>query len=701
MISKSPESAVKTPSLVIWGFFFGTLFLLIAGKSFFSSLDTRLRDFWYRVRIDAGNPSEHPIIGKLAPILPPVKNVENIILVIADDRSVLGIPALFQGDRRVYAQVLKQIGAGKPRAIGLDVFFPNITAHDEEQDKILADTVKELGNVVLKSFRRGDQQMTPPYPALAVAGNSAPSYFRPHVDEAVRKVSLVFRPASGEPMPSFQTEIARMYFGIQREHLDFEAEQISLHLPSGDFRIPLTDGENIFVNYSLAPRSFRSIPMIDVYTGNEDSSVFKEKIVLLGVANSMSEDRNFTPLGGPEFTTFIHAVILQNLISREIVSAGSAWEGDIMGLLFLISSVFVASRFLHPGAFAIGTILGSILLLGGSGFLLLFSNRVIDVTPSLFALIGTFIFSTGQKYYSELSEKLRIKNAFQHYVTASVVNEILKDPTKLNLHGEERNLTIFFSDIEGFTTISEGMSPLVVVSLLNEYLTTMTEIIFKFDGLLDKYEGDAIMSVFGAPIDQSDHAIRACRCALEHQKVLAKMRETWKKEGKPGLRIRIGINTGIVVVGNMGSKMRFDYTVIGDNVNLAARLETANKLFNTDILISGATAELAKTAILTRFLGMLKVMGRKQAVPVYEVLAALNDPDTAAIESQHLAKQVYEKALSLALQQKFSEAILELVPFCEKYHDDRPALLLKKRCEDFILKPPPPDWDGIMVQEQK
>jgi len=684
----------------LWGFFFFSFFILVIGNPLFKILDTRLRDFWFSVRLKAASPAENPFWGKFSSFFPPLPSGKEIVVVLADDRSVLGIPPLFRGDRRVYAQTLKNISEGRPKVIAFDVFFPTVTAQDEEQDTILAETVKKLGNVVLKSFRRGDEQITPPFPALALAGSVAPSYFRAHVDEAVRKASALFRPALKEPILSFQAETARIFWGIPIEKVNFGETELVFKLPSGPYSIPLHDGEFVFVNYNVFPRSFQTLSLIDVYNKTVDPTVFTDKIVILGIGNSMSEDRLFTPFGTPEFTPFIHAVIIDNFISRSLIAGGNEWLAPSLGLCLLIICIFLVAPSLEPLIFGSLVFLGVILLLGIS-FFALSACRMFDVTPSIFSLVATLVFSIGFRYYSELSEKLRIKNAFQHYVTASVVNEILRDPSKLKLHGEERQLTIFFSDIEGFTSLSEGMSPLMVVSILNEYLTSMTEIIFAYGGLLDKYEGDAIMSVFGAPVDQTDHPIRACLCALEHQKTLAKLREKWLKEGKPPIYVRIGINTGMVVVGNMGSKMRFDYTVIGDNVNLAARLESANKLFHTEILTSGDTAELVQSRVLTRFLGILKVVGRKQTVPVYEVLADLQDPDFSNIEKMKTAKKVYEEALSLALRRKFREAVDELSGYLEKRSDDRPAVLLKKRCENYLAAPPPPDWDGIMIQDQK
>jgi adenylate cyclase len=676
---------------------FGLFFLLFQGL--LTGLDTRLRDFWAvtRLRLQA---TENPVGKALAGFLPAVPKNHDVCLILIDDHSVLSVPGLYQGDRRVFARALRIIGLGKPRAIGIDLFFGS-AGMDEEADQELADVVKGLGNVVLKAYRRGDQTITPPYPALAISGTVAPVYFRPFVDEAVRTVSLVFHPASGHKIPGFHTELARLFFGVGKKQLNITPERLELPASGSSFAVPLLDEEFGMINYQYGLRDFSAISFAQVLQAGFDPGFFKDRLVLIGSSHSMSEDRHFTPLGGPEYSIFVHAQIVQNFLNRSFVQPFFIGHGYLLGLCaLLVGTVMILLNMqpLHSLLLTFGLNIG---LLFGSGYLFLWAGRAVDVMPALLSLFASFVLLVGKRYYAEHSEKLLLKNAFQYYVTASVMNEILKDPSKLKLHGEERTLTVFFSDIEGFTSLAEGMSPLVVVDLLNEYLTQMTEIIFRHDGLLDKYEGDAIMSVFGAPIDQTDHAVKACRCALEHQRVLVQLREKWRREQKPQMRVRIGINTGLVVVGNMGSKMRFDYTVIGDNVNLAARLETANKLFQSDILISGNTAELVAGKIVTRCLGMLKVAGRRQVIPVYEVLCCSDDPNPGILASKQEMKSVYEAGLNACLKREFPEAVAVLRPYVTQHPEDRPAVLLLRRCEAFCQTPPTADWDGTMVQEQK
>ena len=207
----------------------------------------------------------------------------------------------------------------------------------------------------------------------------------------------------------------------------------------------------------------------------------------------------------------------------------------------------------------------------------------LNIVYPLLALLLTYASVTVFRYLTEERERKKIRVAFSYYVSSSVVNEMLKHPERLKLGGDKKDLTVLFSDIRGFTTISEGLSPEELVHLLNEYLTVMTDVVFKYDGTLDKYMGDAIMAIYGAPYEQQNHPASACHSALEMMEKLRKLNEKWNSEGKKPLDIGIGINTGMMMVGNMGSDQRFDYTVMGDTVNLGSRLEGINKNYRTNI----------------------------------------------------------------------------------------------------------------------
>jgi len=221
---------------------------------------------------------------------------------------------------------------------------------------------------------------------------------------------------------------------------------------------------------------------------------------------------------------------------------------------------------------------------------------------------------------TEQQEKKYIRQTFSKFVSKTVVDELLKHPDKLKLGGDKKILTVLFSDIRSFTTISEKMTPEELVEHLNEYLQAMTELVFKYDGTLDKYVGDEIMAFWGAPIPQDNHALLACKCAVEMMQVLEQLNKRWVQMNKPALHIGIGINTGEMVVGNMGSASRMDYTLMGDNVNLGARLEGTNKQYGTGIIISEFTYEHVKDHVIARELDLVRVKGKQLPVKIYELI---------------------------------------------------------------------------------
>jgi len=290
-----------------------------------------------------------------------------------------------------------------------------------------------------------------------------------------------------------------------------------------------------------------------------------------------------------------------------------------------------------------------------------------------------------------------IKSMFSTYVNPSVVDELLADPGKLALGGRRVELTVLFSDIEGFTTLAENMSPETLVGLLNEYLSAMSQIIFRTSGTLDKYEGDAIMAFWGAPVPQEDHALRACVTALDMQEAVRRINDTWPAQGKPRIAIRIGLNTGEMIVGNMGATGKFDYTVIGDNVNLASRLEGANKFYGTGIMVSQHTYDQVRASILGRELDRIAVKGRSQAVTTYELLAR-REAGTEGLErfvEQYHEGLTHYYARSWGLAEEFFRAALELRP------GDRPTLIHLERIAEFQRQEPPPTWDGVIELASK
>jgi adenylate cyclase len=299
-------------------------------------------------------------------------------------------------------------------------------------------------------------------------------------------------------------------------------------------------------------------------------------------------------------------------------------------------------------------------------------------------------------YVTADQEKRQVRAAFQHYLTRSVMEEMLKHPEKLKLGGDKRELTVLFSDIRGFTTISERLAPEELVRTLNEYLTPMTQVVFETEGTLDKYMGDALMAVWGAPLSQEDHALRACTAALRMLEELALLRKKWRAQGRPEIEIGIGINSGAMAVGNMGSDLRFDYTVMGDNVNLGSRLEGTNKEYGTRIIISQSTYSLVSGQVSARELGSVRVKGRTQPVVIYE-LRGLGAPSPA--EARTVA--AFEAGVHSYRSRLWDEAEAHFREVLATWADDGPAGHYLDDIADRRARPPEAAWDGVYQMKTK
>jgi adenylate cyclase len=274
---------------------------------------------------------------------------------------------------------------------------------------------------------------------------------------------------------------------------------------------------------------------------------------------------------------------------------------------------------------------------------------------------------------------------------------LLEHPEKLHLGGERRRVTLFFSDLAGFTTISERLSPETVVGLLNDYLSSMTEIILDEEGTVDKFEGDAIMAFWGAPLDQPDQARRACRAALRQQEALAGLNRRFADLNLPPLSMRIGLHTGDAIVGNLGSAQRFDYTVIGDTVNLASRLEGVNKFYGSHLMASEVTVAACDGGVEFRELDLVAVKGKEQAIRVFEVLGLTGELDLEIIRR----RQDFAEGLKLYRQGRFPEAQARLEAILAENPEDGPAKTFLARCRQFQTAPPPDPWDTVFRPDAK
>lgn len=325
-------------------------------------------------------------------------------------------------------------------------------------------------------------------------------------------------------------------------------------------------------------------------------------------------------------------------------------------------------------------------------FDIVFSMSYILIAGFLSTLaINVFLF------IQESHERSFIKGAFGQYLSPTVIDTLIEDPTKLSLGGERREMTAFFSDVQGFSSISESLTPDELVALLNEYLTEMCTIVSRHNGTIDKFEGDAIIAFWGAPVVQPDHAKLACYATIDMQKRMVDLRQKLVDEGKPQLMVRMGVNSGPMVVGNMGSQNRMDYTIMGDSVNLAARLEGANKFYKNFSMISEFTYKQAADYIDVRELDTIRVVGKNEPITVYDLLDRKNQVTGKYADMIDL----FHKGLYMYKQLQFQDAVKCFQSALELYPMDGPSQTYMERCKLFIQNPPDEDWDRVFTHTQK
>jgi len=390
--------------------------------------------------------------------------------------------------------------------------------------------------------------------------------------------------------------------------------------------------------------------------------------------------------------------LLNTILTRRFLDDIPAWI-SILAAIFL-TGLFVLLSGPRDG--------NTVLLIGGAGIILIVgTSAALFVTKGLYlpviAPIATLVFSAMAqavfKFIEVGKEKAYIRNAFNHYLSTDVINEILSDPERLQLGGEKKELTAMFTDVKGFSTISEALDPQDLVKLLNRYLSEMSDLILQLRGTIDKYEGDAIISFFGAPIPMDDHSARACRAAVRMKKIEKFLNEHFLEEQlSPGpLNTRIGINTGSMIVGNMGTQNRMDYTIMGHSVNLAARLEGVNKQYGTWILASEMSYNQTHGAFLGRSLDRVRVVGVSEPVRLYEVI----DEIELASDGMKQLVEEFDSARDLFENREFGEAESILKRLSEGFPEDGPTQAYQDRCVKFMKTPPPKNWDGVFNMTRK
>ncbi len=652
--------------------------------------------------------------------------------------------------RSYFAKVINNLKDAGVKAIGIDLLMSNDDKYSIENDKLLETAISETKIVVVAGVLDVEAEMQYEVGNYSIKNrnyNYRNKFYA--VDSSVGIVQIgsdkdgiyrryepfVISSVNEKILPTFSFAVLNKYFGIKANKLvKFSDDYFEL----GNTKIPRYDKSSMLINYYGPNETFEYFKFSDVlddknfqtkdelyyeteintwddeYSGLLQSGKFKNKIVLIG--SILPEDRDFHPVAFSQgkrkgdnqmLGVEIHANAIQNVIWNDFLIREQQ-STEIFIILFLsFLSYFVFSFFKQNKKlniiFAEVINLSFLLLLIIAFYFLgiyLFveNNYVISIISPIVTLIVGYFSTTAYYVISVRKHNAMIKGMFGQYVSKQLVTELLNNPEKLSLGGMKKNITIMFSDIEGFTAISEKMKPEELVEFINKYLSIMTSIVLEHKGTLDKYLGDSLMAFWGAPLDVNNKELHACHTAILMQKKMDELKNTFSSEAARKVRTRIGINSSDVVVGNIGGVERFDYTVIGDGVNLASRLESANKFYGTTIMISETTYAKVKNDVLVRIIDRIIVKGKTKPITVYELIGLNNEPDALKKLKKY---ENYIKGYSEYKNRNFEVA----KKLFQKSLDENPTDSLSKiyfeRSENYIKNPPAEDWNCVSHLERK
>jgi adenylate cyclase len=529
-------------------------------------------------------------------------------------------------------------------------------------------------------------------------------HFNPWLDDdgVTRRVPMLAE-YGGAYYEALSLAMVRALLGFPSIVPDFLAEGLSQgyagleELKIGTLRIPIDERVSTLVPYRGERNSFKYIPVVDVLNDRVPLADLKGKIVLVGTSAPGLLDLRATPVGSAYPGVEVHANLIAGILDQNIKQKPPYAAGAEFALLLLAGLLMtLLLPFVSPlkGTVTVLLILLTVvainLALYDSGHL------VLPLAAAVAMILLLFTFNMAYGFFVEARGKRQITGLFGQYVPPELVDEMARNPEKFSMEGESREMTVLFTDVRGFTTISERLDPKALSLLMNEFLTPLTEVIYRHRGTIDKYIGDCIMAFWGAPLADPAHARNAIVAALEMQRTLKSLQPHFKAQNWPEIHIGVGLNTGRMSVGNMGSRIRLAYTVMGDAVNLASRLESITKEYGTDIMVGENTKE-AVSDIVFREIDRVRVKGKDQAVTIFEPVGIEGEVAQARrdeLASFHRALQLYRSQDWDSAEKAFSDA--------QKIESER------KLCQTFLRRiaflrenPPASDWDGAFTFEAK
>ena len=669
-----------------------------------------------------------------------------VVIVALDDRTLEQAPELIER-RDGAAALLRALAGYGPAAIGIDSFYTDeerllspalladIARYLSEKpgneddpasallrrvegetagDAALTAAIAAAGNVVLAMHLADDRAPLPADAALErgrygqeVLGAHRPLEVRTGVlslprftavaralgvvtvyedeDHTVREMLFARRVGEAIYMPLVVPLLA-LQLGVGAGQTAYMADARRVQI--GPLQVPLTARDSLLLNFRGPAGSFPRVSAADVVAGRVDPVQLRGKIALLGVTY-FGHDTTRTPFGGGVPGVELHATAIATILAGDAVVRASPLSDALVCLLSGLAAALLFAARLGPLVRVAGLLLVVAIDVAGAHALFSAYNRWQGLVWPLLAVGCAGGLGLATAYVGEAVQRVRLRRTFAHYLGAEVLEELLADPHMMDLGGARRELTVLFSDIRDFTSLAERLTPEELVALLNVYLTPMTEEVLVRGGYLDKYIGDAVMAVYGAPVPKPDHAARALATAVAMSGALARLEPVLRARGVT-LRIGVGVNTGEMVVGNMGSRERFDYTVVGDAVNLASRLEGLTKVYGVFCLVGPQTRAAAPAGYRFRELDLVRVKGKALPVAIHELLAG---PEQVVAGWCELPR--WDAMLAAYRAGALAEARAQLLAFTAANPEDGAARLYRERL-DALGDAAPPGWDGVM-----
>lgn len=629
----------------------------------------------------------------------------------------------FPWPRTMYSPIIDYCAKGGAKAIIFDILFNNMSPYGEEEDQSFANTIEEAGNVYMAAaFMESGAGPSPEIGqsfGLSFEGDAPPAITKNSVSlpldvirDAVKGIgSVTFKPDEDgvyrriSPMVRYGDFLVP---GLSLAPLVDKSQKIKISkslLTIANMEIPIDSAGNMWINYQGPRGTYRWHSAAEVISsammvqnGDEPlilQSEFRDAYVIIGYTAPGIYDLKPTPMSAVSPGMAAHAALLDTLLNERFLKEAPVW---VVALIGFIGAMIVAMAVISVGSpiisgFLVLAVAITLFVVSGEFFK---SGLIVNLVTVEVPLALSLVMSAVYRFQFEGKQRRYIKKAFQHYVSPNVVEQMLKEPDKLKLGGEKRYITVFFSDLVGFTSLSEKTEPNELVLVLNEYTTLMAETITERGGTVDKYIGDAVMAFWGAPVDQDEKATKACITALETFTKLKAFSDKLVAQGLTPVDMRIGLNSGYAIVGNMGSADRFDYTALGDTVNQGARLEGLNNAYGTKILAAEATWMEAKEAVFGRKVDYLTVKGKEIPITVYEIMAKRGEET----KLQRMIAEKYETAFALYLSRDWEKS----APLFEeilKVTDDGPSKVLLERSRLYLKTPPPDDWNGSFRHTSK